>query len=242
MRAPATGGISISPISASSSEATPNQPVTLSADISGENIGYIYLFAGYYDAQAKSVFVADRDYLESEQTRQAGGVFYPDWGQGDFTLQFEWEPVVFAINDGTTTVPALFKPEDYGRSFEEAVYSVDGVYTFKDSGEQLSARLTFIDGVMRQVFGFTGEAEAGAPHEITPVPGDTFTVQETWYDLDSSGNVSGAATQAGGTLTFSDQMFTWETLTAAAGDYLVGFIVEDLDGKQQQSLTKITVR
>jgi len=242
VRAPAAGGISVSPVAASDTEAAPGQPVTLSADISGDNIGHIYLFVGFYDQASNSIFVADQDYLESSKIRQVNGVYYPDWGQGDFTLEFVWEPVVFAISDGTTSVPALFKPEDYGRNAEEATYTVDGIYTFADSGQHLEARLYFINGVMRQVFGFTGESEASAPREITPSAGDRFTVREEWLDLDSNGQVSATVFQDGSTLTFGAQMFTWETLDAAAGDYALGFVVADLDGNQQQALTGITVR
>ena len=51
-------------------------------------------------------------------------------------------------------------------------------------------------------------------------------------DLDSQGRSVDAAMQKGGTLTFRDRMFFWETLDAAIGDYVVGFVVEDLDGNQ----------
>jgi len=239
--APAAGGITISPITASSQTVVPGGSVNLQADISGDNIGYIYLFAGYYDQNANSIFVADEDYLESNQTREANGVYYPDWGQGGFTLEFDWEPVVFAIDDGTNKVTALFKPESYGRSFEEAVYTVDGTYTYSDSGQSVPARLYFINGLLRQVFGLTGDSEVSAPNEIIPNPGDTFTVSYTWLDLDENGKVINTVTQQGKMLTFSDKMFTWKTLDAAAGDYMVGFEVEDLDGNRQQSLTRITV-
>jgi hypothetical protein len=239
--APAAGGITVSPITSSSQVVAPGETVTLKADIDGDNIGYIYLFAGFYDQESNSIYVADEDYLESNQTREANGVYYPDWGQGSFTLEFDWEPVVFAIDDGTTRTAALFKPESYGRSYEETVYTVQGTYTYADSGQQLPARLYFINGLMRQVFGFTGEDEASAPREIIPNAGDTFTVLETWLELDSNGQIANTVTQPGRTLTFSDQMFTWKTLDAAAGDYVVGFEVEDLDGNRQQSRTRITV-
>ncbi len=242
IKAPAAGGISISQISASAATAAPGSPIILSAAISGENIGHIYLFVGYYDRLANSIFVADQDYLESDITRQVNGVYYPDWGEGDFTLQFEWEPVVFAINDGTNTIMALFKPKDFGRSFEEAVYTVDGIYTFAGTGEQYNSRLYFIDGLLRQVYVFSGEADASAPREVIPSAGDSFTVLETWLDLDSSGQVVQVATQQGGTLVFGAAMFTWETLDAAAGDYVVGFVVEDMDGNQQHSLISIKVK
>jgi len=240
--APAAGGITISPITASSRTVEPGESVNLQADISGDNIGYIYLFAGYYDKNANSIFIADEDYLESNETRQANGVYYPDWGQGGFTLEFDWEPVVFAIDDGTNRVTALFKPESYGRSFEEAVYTVDGTYTYSDSGQSFPARLYFVNGLLRQVFGLTGDSAVSAPNEIIPNPGDTFTVSYTWLDLDENGKVINTVTQQGKMLTFGNEMFTWKTLDAAPGDYMVGFEVEDLDGNRQQSLTQITVQ
>jgi hypothetical protein len=242
VRAPGAGTITISAVSASSQTASPGQPVTLSADISGDNIGYIYLFVGFYDRTANSIFVADSDFLESADTREIDGVYYPDWGEGDFTLKFEWEPVVFNISDGKNSFTALFDPQSYGRSFEEAVYTVDGTYTYADSGDQRSARLVFVNGVMRQVFGFTGEDGTGAPRQIIPSPGDTFTIQETWLDLDQSGNVSAQATQQGGTLTFGNEMFTWQDLNAAPGEYMVGYIVEDMDGNRTQAFTQIIVK
>lgn len=242
VRAPGSGAIQITNLSLSGIETAPGETIKLSADISGENIGYIYLFVGFYDPQGNSVFIADQDYLESGETREANGVYYPEWGEGDFSLTFDWEPVVFAINDGTNRVTALFRPESFGESFEQAIYTVDGTYTFADSGEQRAARLFFSNGVLRQVYGFTKSDGAGAPREITPTAGDTFTVTETWLDLDQNGQVTQRASQAGGTLTFGNQMFTWEPLDAAAGEYIIGFIVEDLDGNQQQTLGKITVR
>ena len=37
-------------------------------------------------------------------------------------------------------------------------------------------------------------------------------------------------------------MFTWQELDAAAGEYVVGFTVKDLDGNQQQAFTQVSVR
>jgi hypothetical protein len=182
------------------------------------------------------------DYLESGETRQLNDVFYPDWGQGDFTLEFEWEPLMFSVSDGTTSALALLKPQSYGAVPEEAVYTVEGTYTYADGGESLPARLYFRDGLMRQVFGFTGSAEAGAPREIIPQAGDTFTIQQQWLDLDQQGSVVEQTTQEGETLTFGDQPFTWEELDGAPGEYIVGFIVEDLDGNQTESYSQVTVQ
>jgi hypothetical protein len=92
------------------------------------------------------------------------------------------------------------------------------------------------------VFGFTGEEGTGAPREITPLAGDTFTILEEWSDLDAEGNIVDVVRQEGETLTFGEEMFTWQTLYAAAGRYVVGFVVEDLDGNSQTVFTSVTVR
>ena len=98
-----------------------------------------------------------------------------------------------------------------------------------------------MDGMLRQVFGFTGEGGTGAPREIIPQPGDTFTVLEKWMDLDQRGQVVEVTTQEGGTLTFGDQMFAWRELDAAPGNYIVGFIVEDLDGNAFEVYEQVVV-
>lgn len=238
---PTAGGITVSPVTVSSNVAAPGNPVLLSTDIQGENVGYVYLFAGFVDQDANSVFVADIDYLESSETRELNGIYYPVWpADGDFTLEFEWEPLVFAISDGTNTETALFQPETYGAAWEDAIYTVDGTYTYAD-GEARPARLYFRNGVMQQVFGFTGDGFTGAPREIIPWAGDTFTIQQQWMDLDPGGAVT-MATQEGATLTFGDQPFTWQEQDAAAGEYIVGFIVEDLDGNRTQVSARVTVQ
>ncbi len=240
-RAPGLGSIAVSPITVSSSNAAPDQPVRLSVDISGENIGFIYLFVGYYDSGSNSIYVADTDYLESPNVRELNGVYYPEWSE-DFTLAFNWDPIVFAISDGLDTLPTLFTPENYGFTYEEAIYSVEGMYTFAQNDESLNARLYFQNGALTSVYGFTGVDETGAPREITPQPGDRFTLFEKWLDLGSDGSVSETIYQQGESLTFGSQPFTWEQLYAAQGEYIVGFIIEDLDGNQYPIYSPIAVR
>ncbi|NTW12406.1 MAG: hypothetical protein HGA30_03765, partial [Anaerolineales bacterium] len=239
VRAPGQGNISVSEITASSNIAAPNQPVRLSVDVTGENVGYIYLFVGYYDAASNSIAVLDTDFLESPDTREVNGVFYPAWGN-DFTLSFNWDPTVFAINNGQESATALFTPQTYGATFEDATYTVDGIYTFAESGDSVNAQLYFQNGSLVQIFGITGDNDTGAPREITPTQGDTFTLLEKWID-DPSGTPQ-IVYENGDIFTFGAQPFQWEQLFAAAGDYVVGFIIEDLDGNQYPVYTQITVQ
>ncbi len=240
--APGGEDIQVSPVTLSANSVAPRETVLLSADIRGTNIGYILFFAGFFDKESNSIFVADSDFLESAESREIEGVYYPDWGDEDeFTLDFEWEPIVFAIDTGSDSVVAHLNPEVYGASAEEAVYTVEGIYTYADSGDSRYARLYFNDGVLQQVFGYTGQNGTGAPREIIPNIGDTFTVLERWLDLDENGAVQRRATQESDTITFGEETFSWKTLDAAAGDYVVGFIVQDLDGNAYESFEFVTV-
>ncbi len=168
-RAPGAGTITLSGITASSDSLSVGESVKLSTSISGENIGYVYLFIGLYDPNSNSIFVADMDYLESSETRELNGIYYPVWPDSEsFKINFTWDGSLFSVSDGTSSTLALFTPTTYGATAEEAVYALNGTYTFADLGEQRFAQLLFMDGKLTQVYGYQGTDDAGAPAEITP--------------------------------------------------------------------------
>ena len=240
--APGSGSIEVSDLTVSDNVVSVGESILLSTDVSGNNLGYAYLYTGFLDEESNSVFVADLDYLESPETVEVDGVYYPAWPEDIFTMEFEWEPLMFGINDGQNTELALFKPLNYGASFEEAVYTVDGIYTYAE-GQSLNAKLYFNNnnGLLSQVFGFTGQGSTGAPREIIPQVGDKFTILESWVDLAPSGQAVKGSVQEGGTLTFGTEPFTWEELDGAPGQYIVGFIFDDLDGNSFPVYEQVTV-
>jgi len=242
-RVPGIGDFTVSELMLSSTNAAPGNPVTMRADISGSNIGNIYLFVGYYDQEYNAIFVADTDFLESPDTQQVDGVYYPQWdSDGTFTIRFDWDPVVFTLSDGQTSTVALFTPQQYGATAADAVYSVDGIYTFADGGDRVNARLNFQDGEMVSIYGITGQEDTGAPHEIIPQMGDTFTLMEKWFMVGSQGAVEETIYQESlTTLTFNGEPFVWEETYAAEGYYIVGFIVTDLDGNSQEVYGQVLV-
>jgi hypothetical protein len=242
VQAPASGNLLATPLQLSGDSVAPGEAILFSTDIQGTNVAYVRLLVGYLDTASNSILVIDGDYLQAAQTLMLDGIYYPDWGSDIFTLEFEWEPLVFAINDGTNYAMAYLYPETYGASPEEAVYTVEGIYTFADSGEQRNARLYFSNGVLQQVFGFTGEGSTGAPHEIIPQTGDSFTILQQWMDLDEQGNVVETVMVEGDTLVFGTQMFYWEQLYAAPGEYIIGFLIDDLDGNTTAVYASVTVR
>ncbi len=256
LRAPGAGGINLSPIQVDKQSVAIGDTILMQADVTGaENIGYIKLLVGLLDPEANSVLLVDSDYLEAGETRELNGVYYPNWGEGAFSLEFEWEPFVRGVTDGDVVAEALFEPESYGRIAEEATYTVDGVYTYAD-GEQRYATATFRDGVLQYIFTYnssqtpgaqlplenvTGASLTGAPWEVVPEAGDTFMVFEEWLDLDANGVVVERAYEQGETLTFGSAPLRWEELNAAAGQYVIGFIVEDLDGNEIASYAQVVV-
>ena len=240
---PGLGNIQVGAIEASATSVTPGNSVKLSAVITGENIGYIYFFTGLLDEESKSIYVADSDYMESSQTGQESGVYYPIWPDAEqFRLNFDFEPILYTITDGSQEVLALFNPQTYGRDSSEAVYYVDGTYTFQNTGETRNAQLLFRDGKMFKVLTYTGSATTGAPYETTPNVGDTFTVSRRWMDLDTNGSVSGISFDAGDTITFSGNTIEWGTQYLPDGTYLVGFLVADRDGNITPAYTQIIVK
>ena len=96
----------VSPIRLSDDVAAPGKPIVLTADIVGQKVGYVYLYAGYLDKASNSIFLADMDYLASPDTQEVGGIYYPVWdADGRFTLKFKWEPLMFSITDGENLHP-----------------------------------------------------------------------------------------------------------------------------------------
>ena len=81
----------------------------------------------------------------------------------------------------------------------------------------------------------------GAPREIIPKSGDSFTLIDQWIDLDSEGNIIGKSHLPGETLTFTDDTFRWDEIYASPGVYFIGFFIEDLDGNAFPVYTKVTV-
>lgn len=241
MRSPASGGISVDPIWASADEVAIRETVQLTTIVDGENLGYIKLLVGELDQNANSLRLLDADYLQAPDTVEMRGSYYPEWGEGAFILDFDWEPYVTAITDGETNATVLMNPENYGATSEDAIYSVDGIYTIASDNAPRYARMYFRDGAMTEVYGFSGTGNQGAPAQITPAAGDTFTVLETWLDFNDDGSTT-QVQQEGPTLNINpDEPLRWIEMDAAAGQYTVGILVEDLDGQQYPVYTQIEV-
>lgn len=147
-------------------------------------------------------------------------------------MQFQWNVEMPVISDGTTTIPALllFAP---GRGASSGY--VAGVYT-SQTGETSPASLIF-DTETRTALKLYGTAEGGAPFEVTPAPGDTFTPY--WSMIDAEGNFVYAP--AGEYLTFGAEPFTFTYAPAESGIYELSLLIEDYAGNTQISTSLVSI-
>lgn len=221
--------LSMTPLEVSSDEIAADDTVLLSTQITGEEIGYIYIEVSRYDEESDAYIVEDMDYIAADDTVEFEGIYYPAWTAEDLEdFIFEWSPTIYALSDGETEAFALFEPAVYGAGDEDGEYDVRGIYTFADSGEERYATMKF-NSVLeyKGLLTFTGADGTGAPRAMNPRPGDTFTIIEQWYELDDDGEWV-VNDYLGDVLTFGDTPFTVTAYEGYAGEYSLGIIVSDL--------------
>ena len=219
----------------------PGSPSLLSTDITAQNLGYVMLFAGYFDPQSNSLFVADMDYLESSDTREVDGVYYPVWPD---------RRVYAGVRLGADRLLYQRRRQLGARAPEPEVVWRDGRRCRLHRRRHLHLcqwRVAQGPAVLPRWHAAPGvrlhrRPTASAPREIIAVDRRPLHRPGQWLDLDAQGRVVNRAVEQGGTLTFRESMFTWEVLDAAAGDYVVGFIAQDLDGNSQQAYAQIQVQ
>jgi hypothetical protein len=239
--APSSVEIGIDPLTVSAAEIGPDGVVTLSTEITGSNIAYVYYYVSYWSEEYQSYLTADMGYLNSDEILEIGGVFYPDWGSNGVEVAFDWSPTIYYMSDGNEANDqfAFFEPTVYGTEFD--TFSVRGTYTFLNSGNSMDAKIDFSNGEMQSVWGFTGDDDSsGAWREIRPKPGDTFTITDEWLEFEK--NPDGEFVDYdGGVMTFGESPFIVSEYYAFTGSYTLAIGVEDFDGNTIWEFTEVTV-
>ncbi|MEZ4863598.1 MAG: clostripain-related cysteine peptidase [Caldilineaceae bacterium] len=221
--------LTMTPLEVSEEEITAGDTLLLGTQISGENVGYIYIEVTRYDEENDVYILEDMDFIASEESAVQDGVYYPLWTQEDMDdFVYEWSPTVYALDDGKTEAFALFEPSVYGKTEHDTEYTVRGIYTFADSDQARYALMSF-DGDLtyKNIFGYVGANGTGALREIRPRKGDTFTILEQWYEQDKTGEWI-ITEHEGDTLTFQGKPFTATAYESYPGEYSLGIIVNDI--------------
>lgn len=242
---PVSGDIAVEPLEVSADEIPTDGVVTINTTVSGSNVAYIYIYTIYYNEEDDSYLTADVSFIAADAVKEVGGVTYPDWGDsGEVAIEFDWEPTVYFLSDGNEENDqfALFEPEVYGATSEDDVYTVYGLFAFGGSGEPLEAMLQFDgNGDMRSAWVFSGDEQAGRPRQVTPEPGDTFTIWDEWMEYDEAEQDWVYNYYEGGTITFGETPLTMVPYYAFPGVYEVGIVAVDFDGNLVEEYAEIIV-
>lgn len=234
--------LTMTPLEVSEEEVYADDTLLLATQIEGESVGYIYIEVNRYDEENDAYILEDLDYVASDVSAEIDGVVYPQWTADDLDdFIYEWEPTVYTVVSGEDEAVALFQPEVYGKGQKDTDYVVHGIYTLANSGAERYALMHF-DGDLnfKSIFGFQDLDGSGAPRQITPRKGDTFTVLDHWYTINDEGEWI-LEKIPGETLTYTGRPFTAEAYESDPGEYVIGLIVTDLLDNATAEYVEVTV-
>jgi hypothetical protein len=225
-----------------------NPKINIKAEIRGDRIAYIYLI-NLFKYEGRFLF-REFAWVMGDSNLELNGVEYPYWERenGVISIDITTEINDTGVTDGKTNAFAVLEPEVYGTKPDEMIFAVKGFYIHANTGRKDSARMYFYNSPdnnrMRNIIGYYGSEEEGITHaEIIPKAGDQFQFVDTWWEFDENGELVDTLYE-GNTLTFGDQPFQqgWTQEWLIPGEYLIGIMVEDMDGFQNYSFTPYVIQ
>ena len=211
------------------------EELTLKVEVSGKNIAYLFAEILMKDGEQCYGPVL-REYIHADREKETSGVKRPDWDESS-SLSIQLHPSLTLLTDDTAATFAFAYPEGYGVSGRW----LDGQYT--SAGKQSRARINFNhDGKINEILAFKEQRMKSTPHALTPKPADTFApFVQVLTPPKEAGSKWEAAIALSTPLTFSEQPFRLEKETLMPGEYLVGIVIQDLDGGLTRRYTPFTV-
>jgi hypothetical protein len=235
-RAPGAGGFAIGEVRA----ALHGAGVALSAGITGRNVAYVYAEALLKDPDADRYFgPVVRQHVRALRDLDSLGVVRPDWGTR-LDLDVDLHLDLSLLSDGRAAAFCFATPEGYN----DAGRLVDGMYATAAGTLPFRARITLgPDGGVRRVVGYKGLTRRALPRPFQPRTGDRFTPFVEALAPAGAGKGEGWAVSRALTtpLTFGETGLRAATQTPLPGDYLAGFLVEDLDGGLTRKYASFTI-
>jgi len=237
--APGSGKIEIGQLSLSVAKIAPGESLSLTAQVSGNNIAFIYTEILLHDKELGQFYgPIAREYVRAERDIEVQGVSHPEWGTS-LNLTVTLIPGMRTLSDGVNSAFACLLPTTYAGH----AYQLDGLYTSVDGATQRRARLTFDDaGQLKKVMAFKKQGNSFLPHGLTLAKGDQFNPFVEILTPPSGQNQTWQASRAlSTTLTYQGQPFGLNTETLMSTEYLAGLLVQDLDGTLTRQYTPFTL-
>ena len=218
--------------------ASADQPLTMSATISGADTAYVSYFIGAVSPSDPDTFqIQTLDYMYPPGTTLHGDI--PSWRDGD-DVSLSWKASSWYMSNGTDVVLAPFVAVEYGSS----TYSVDGTYTARKTGKTTPVSIEFdvtqSQGVLQHIWAFDkGGSENPRPRELKPKAGDTFTPELLSYTAKNDDFEQHSS--AGQPITFGSVPLVAFASDAPGGEYLVGLVVENVAGDTTDQSSQVRV-
>jgi hypothetical protein len=213
-------------------------PLTLHAEVEGDNTAFVYSFIGVSDPDDPATLqLQTLDFLYPPGATLNGEP--PSWPMGRSDVRLRWAATSWYVSNGQDVVQVPFSPTSYGSN----IYSVDGFYT-APSGDEIDASLEFEvirgHGRLLHIWGFD-EGGDGEPqlYELDPSAGASFTSYVDTYT--TVGDEVEEGVTEGEPIVFGATPLVASEGPAPQGDYIVGLLVENVAGDISEDYVEITV-
>ena len=229
----------ISSLTVSNTTVSIDNPITVEGVVSGNDIAYVFFFAGIPNNDRSGVLLTSIDFMYPPGSVPGSSI--PPWTGGSTRLNVNYSGTQWGLTNGQDTIPVLLGPAKYGA----ALYGVEGIYTVKRSNERITAALVFTveSGApeLITIYGFPkNQKQESQPFEIIPTPGDAFTAIIRTYTVKGDRLEPGFV--EGDTLTIGNQPLAVQRIPMQSGAYVTGFLVRDIAGRFSYQYADITVR
>ncbi len=228
----------ISSLTVSNTTVSIDNPITVEGVVSGNDIAYVFFFAGIPNNDRSGVLLTSIDFLYPPGSVPGSSI--PPWTSGSTPLKVNYSGTQWGLTNGQNTIPVLLGPAKYGT----ALYGVEGIYTVSSSNQKIAAALVFSveSGTpeLITIYGFPrNQKQEAQPFEIVPVPGDTFTAVIRTYTVKGDRLEPGFV--EGDTLTIGNQPLAVQRIALQSGAYVSGFLVRDIAGRFSYQYADINV-
>jgi hypothetical protein len=240
VRAPGAGKFEIGTIDLSADKISAGEEFTLTAQVNGKNIAYIYSEILFHDKGLDQFYgPVAREYIQAERNKEVRGVSHPDW-EDTINLSVRLSPGLRLLTDGVDSAFGFLIPAGYG----ESDYRLDGLYTPTDGAAQRHARITFDSaGETTNVLAYKDQSSHSTPHALALKQNDQFIPFVQILTQPANEDPAWQVTKGLSTsLTFRDQPFRWVEEPLMPGDYLIGLLIQDFDGGLTRKYASLTVR
>jgi hypothetical protein len=210
--------------------------LTLNVKVNGKNIAYLFVEIFLKDGEQFYGPVL-RDNIQADSDKEIGGIKRPDWSE-TISLSITLRPSLTLLTDGVDSAFAFISPAGYRVSDSR----LDGQYTTAQA--ETRARITFDgDGKIKEILAFKERGMKSTPHTLTPTAGDTFApfVHVLTPPANETGKWDGT-TVLSTALTFGEQPFRLEKESLIPGEYLIGILIQDMDGGFTRKYVPFTVQ